>query len=438
MNLFWKKLFGTLVPTGKLEKNEAELIEAMERYDKIAKSPQLVEYNKLFHIVKSAAFQENRNTLKNRKYKDTEEYQNSHKYQKLHESSDIKLYFEVLASAELAQYLAFEASPAFEDLGDKKRVAASEILRKFYTFKHSKAYKTYVRFHESYIIKEYEKLKAKISTPEFVKANEFWANQNRWNTTPEYQTEQQFYKLVENEDIKFYVNEKPERFKHFRNVKLSFSDEFDAKTISEKQWNFGFHYKNPKLIKQHSFYNEKQANSGGKNTRLVNSHLEIETKEEKSTAIAWHHKQGFLNKDFKFTSDIVQTAEKFNQKFGIFRAKIRCIGSIHHAFWLGSGEKLPLINIFHYNGKSITMGNVNKDKVDGIKVNGLNPSEFYIYSLLWTEKELVWMVNNLEVYRTSNNIPKSELYLAFNSFISEKQKGGVGSMEVDWVRVYTV
>jgi hypothetical protein len=437
MNLFWKKLFGTLIPTAKLEKNEGELIAAMERYDKIAKSPQLVEYNKLFHIVKSAAFQENRNTLKNRKYKDTEEYQNSHKYQKLHELSDIKLYFEVLDSPELAQYLAFEATPAFEDLGDKKRVAASEILRKFKAYKHSKAYKTYVRFHESYIIKEYQTLKAKISTPEFVKANEFWANQNRWHTTPEYQTELQFYKLADSEDIKFYVNEKPERFKNFRNVKLSFADEFEAKTVSAKNWNFGFYYKNPKLIRQHSFYNEKQANSGGKNCSLVTSYLNIETKEEKLNAIAWHPKQGFLNKDFKFTSDILQSAEKFHQKYGVFRAKIRCTGKIHHAFWLGSGDKLPLINIFHFDGKSITMGNINKDKVDGIKVSGLNPAEFYIYSLLWTEKEIIWMINNLEVHRTSNNIPKTELYLAFNSFISEKQKGSVGTMEVDWVRVYT-
>jgi hypothetical protein len=437
MNLFWKKLFGGLTPTAKLEKNEAELIEAMERYDKIAQSPQLIEYNKLFHIVKSAAFQENRNTLKNRKYKDTEEYQNKHKYEKLHNLSDIKLYFEVLNSPELAQYLAFEATPAFEDLGDSKRVAASESLRKFKAFKHSKPYKTYVRFHDSFIIKEYEMLKAKISTPEFVKANDFWANQDRWHTTPEYQTELQFYKLADHPDIAFYVGEKPERFKNFRNVKLSFVDEFDAKSISEKTWSFGFHYKNPMLIKKHSFFNEKQANSGGKNASLLTSLLKIETREEKLNAVAWHNKQGFLNKDFNFTSDIVQSAEKFQQKYGVFRAKIRCFGPIHHAFWLGSDEKLPMVNIFHFDGKSITMGNANKEKVDGVKVSGINPSEYYIYSLFWTEKEMIWMINNLEVYRTSTNIPKKEMYLAFNSFISEKQKASTGTFEIDWVRVYT-
>jgi len=73
MNLFWKKLFGEITPTAKLEKDEAELKEAMHRYAEVEKSVELVEYKKLFHIVKSAKFQENKKILQNRKYKDTEE-----------------------------------------------------------------------------------------------------------------------------------------------------------------------------------------------------------------------------------------------------------------------------------------------------------------------------------------------------------------------------
>ena len=30
------------------------------------------------------------------------------------------------------------------------------------------------------------------------------------------------------------------------------------------------------------------------------------------------------------------------------------------------------------------------------------------------------MINNLEVYRTASNIPAEEMFLSFNSFISEK------------------
>jgi beta-glucanase (GH16 family) len=97
---------------------------------------------------------------------------------------------------------------------------------------------------------------------------------------------------------------------------------------------------------------------------------------------------------------------------------------------------LPNIKIFHYDGKSINVGNANENVFDGVKINGLNPSQYFIYSLIWTKNELIWMINNLEVYRTLSNIPDKDMYLAFNSFISETQHGGTGNIEVDWVRVY--
>ena len=41
MNLFWKNLFGDITPTAKLEKNEVELVQAMERYSEVEKSVEL-------------------------------------------------------------------------------------------------------------------------------------------------------------------------------------------------------------------------------------------------------------------------------------------------------------------------------------------------------------------------------------------------------------
>jgi len=436
MNLFWKKLFGGITPTAKLEKKEAELIEDMKRYDIIGKSAQLQEYYKLFHVVKSAGFQENRNILKNRKYKDTEEYKSITEYNKLKDSNDIKTYYKVLESKELEQYLAFSATPQFEDLGDKIKVKESEKLTKLSAFKHSNEYKTYVRFHDSFVIREFEKLKAIVTSPEFVKSNDFWANNNRWHQTPEYQTEVLFNKLQDNEDVKFYINQKAERFTNYRTVNQTFKDEFNSAKIDESKWSSGFNYKNPAFIQHHSFANEKHANNAGKNTTIEHSCLKISTKQEKITSKAWHPKKGFIQKEYEYTSDVLQTGKKFNQKKGVIRAKIKCSGKLHHCFWLGAENKLPFVSIFHFDGKSITVGNTTKDKVDGAQITGINPSEFYIYSLMWTEREMVWYINNVEIHRTNMNLPKEEMYLGFNSFISEKQKGSTGNFEIDWVRVY--
>jgi len=437
MNLFWKKLFGGITPTVKLEKNEADLVKAMRRYVEVEKSVELEEYKKLFHVVKSASFQDNKLILRNRKYKDTEESRNSIKCRKLQNSPSIRLYYQVLKSEELIQYQNFKLTPDFEQLSDRKMVRTSEVLKKFKRFQQSRAYKTYIRFHESYIIKEYELLRTKVASPEFKKADDFWANQSRWRTTPEYALEQRFFELAKNPDIIFFENEKPERFEKYRQLKLTFQEEFDWNTLDKSRWEFGFHYKSPQLIGDHSFANEKQANHSGKNVSVVEGVLKIATKHEKVSSRAWHATKGFIDQEFNFTSDVLQTADVFRQKQGVFRAKIRCTGKIHHAFWLGTDTKLPQIDIFHYNGKCITLGNANKNLVDGVKIQGLNPSQFYIYTMVWTEKELIWMINDLEVYRTASNIPNEEMYMAFNSFISQKQKGSAGSLDVDWVRVYT-
>lgn len=436
MNLFWKKLLGGITSTATLEKNEAELIKAMNRYVEVEQSVEYAEYQRLFHVVKSAAFQENKKILQNRKYKDTEEYRISKKFNKLQHSNDLKLYFHVLESEELKRYLAFKNSADYELLGDKKQVKASETLRKFKDFEHSKAYKNYTRFHDSFVLKEYETLKQKVSTPEFKSANEFWANKNRWHTTAEFEQQERFYELAKNPDIVFYLNEKPERFAKYRAMKLAFQDEFEWNTLAKSHWDFGFHYKSSVHIGDHSFANEKQANHSGKNVTVEDGILRISTKHERAIARAWHPQKGFIEKEFHYTSDVLQTANNFRQKQGMFRAKLRCTGKIHHAFWLGADGKLPHVNIFHFDGKHITVGNSGKKVVDGIKIKGLNASNFFIYTLKWTEKELVWMINDLEVYRTSSNIPNESLYLAFSSFITEKQHGSTGSLDVDWVRVY--
>ena len=118
-------------------------------------------------------------------------------------------------------------------------------------------------------------------------------------------------------------------------------------------------------------------------------------------------------------------------------AKIRIAGNIHHALWLGSGKKLPVLSIFHYNGKHIVVGNHTEKGFDGEVVRGISPTKYYVYSLRWTDKELIWYVNNIEVYRTRNNVPQEELYLTASSFIDEHQRATEAQLNVAWVRVFT-
>lgn len=438
MNLFWKKLFGGILSTSKYENNERNLVSDMKRYDEVAKSAELTEYKQLFHAIKAADFKEKKKTLQNRKYKDTEEYRVTRKFQKLDKDGNIKKYYDLLRSEGLKQYLQFKSTPEYENLGDKNKLSQSSQLQKYKLFENSAEYKNYVRFHDSFVIKEYEELKKKTASEEFKKQNDFWANQHRWKTVPEYVLEQRYYELAKNPDIVFFENTKPEKFTQHRKLKKSFADNFDWNTLDKSHWSFGFYSNKKELVGNYSFYNELQANNGGKNVSVHNGVLNIETRHEKMKANAWHQQKGFVEKEFDYTSDVIQTATTFKQKYGLFRAKIRCTGNVHHAFWLSGDGKLPHINIFHYNGKEITMGNAHTNVMDEVKISGASHSQYYIYSLIWTPKELIWFINDLEVYRTTSNVPQEAMYLGFNSFVPQKQKPSTGNLYVDWVRVFAL
>jgi hypothetical protein len=221
-----------------------------------------------------------------------------------------------------------------------------------------------------------------------------------------------------------------------KKIRLAFRDEFDTTIFDSSSWKPGFYFPNEKLVRHYSFYNEQQWNNEGKNTFFRDHKLQIYTRRENAKGLAWHPTHGFMERDFPFTADVVQTAESFKQQGGIFKAKIRCTGHINHAFWLGSSNKQLHINIFHFNGSEIQMGFKNKEVSDSVTVKGIKPTDYYIYGFEWNKDELIWSVNNVVVLRKRNILPYESLFLIFNSFIPERTDGDEGVFEVDWVRVY--
>lgn len=442
MNLFWKKTFGGLTPTEKLEKEEVELLLAYKRYCDIETSEQLKEYTQLFHVVKSAAFKEKKKTLQNRKYKDTEEYRDFTKYEKLHNSSKLKLYYQVAESEQLKEFLAFKATADYEKLGKPKLVKQDPLLLKMKDYEKSKLYKNYLRFHNSFVVTEYEKLKTLVAKEEFQKSKAWWKDNNRWLKTDEYKQEQRYYELQKTDDISFYESTDPKSFAKLGEWTLTFEDTFEGTALDAKKWQNGYYNRAQKLKKVYSFVNEKQANTDGKNIVVGNKLLKIVTINEKQESAAWDPTKGFISKEFNFSSGAVNTGEAFQQKYGLVKIKLRIAGSkdISHACWLGTEGKLPHVNIFHFNGKNIVVNNYAPEgnSVSVVKevVKGISPNDFYIYSLEWTPKELIWSINNIEVFRTSKSVPQESMFVALNSFISEKQQGGQGSMDVDWIRFY--
>lgn len=248
--------------------------------------------------------------------------------------------------------------------------------------------------------------------------------------------QQKLRELKNHPDVKLYLANIGGKLYGHRDVYLSFSDDFYWEEGKATPWKPGFFYKNEKLKRHYSFHNEQQAYNTGNNTTARGGTLRIQTRREALKTLAWHPHNGFVEKNYFYTSDIIQNASGFKQTGGIFKAKIRCTGPVHHAFWLGTEQQQPHINIFHFNGKEVQMGFVHQNAGDGVTLSGINPAEYFIYSLEWTQHELVWAVNNVVVLRSSVNVPWEPLFVVFNSFIPVHEEGGEGLLEVDWIRVY--
>ena len=437
MNLFWKNLFGGLASTDKFERQMKQLADDMRRYTQVEKSAELAEYNELAHVVNAPEFQEKKNTLENRRYRDTEEYRDRRKVKKLAARADIRQYYDVLRSQELKDFLAFMETPEAQHLNDRKAARKSPELQRFRRFAASKAYRVYTRLHDAYLIKEYEALLEKVASDEFQEADRFWSDPHRWQHTPEYQQEQRYNTLAANPDIAFFLAEKPERFNAWRALARSFDDEFNWNVLSASRWTAAHHHGPEALRGDHSYTNERQAMGGVDNVSVVDGHLRIATRRQPVTARAWDATKGFVMQPFDYTSAVMQTAADFRQQYGIFQAKLRCTGRINHACWLGGDGKLPVIKLFHYDGKVLRPGFTDGIGTHEARITGINPAKFHVYTLVWTPAEMAWYVNNLQVLRCTTRVPQEALYLALQSFIASTQKPQEGLLEADWVRVYT-
>jgi len=438
MNLFWKKLFRILQPTSIFEK-KMDAVQITSDGDEYDFSADELQYKaRLEEFVNSADFREKKELYRTKKYKDTDEHRIMRQYEKLLNSADIRLYYETKNSALLKEYLDFKSNPESLNLKDLSISEVSAKIDKLKLFEQSKEYKNYTQYHDSLAIREFEELKKKISEPEFQQSNAFWANPDRWETTPEYRLEQRYLALVGEKISTGRRRNKTSIFKKYNSVKLTFYERFDWLKLEDSRWSPGFHSGNSRLIGNYSFTNEHQSNNNGQNVAVSEGVLTIHTVELPNRSLAWDVQKGFVEKDFKCTSDVIQTSATFKQKYGVFSAKVRCSGTLHHALWLSGDRKLPHVNIFHFNGSKITIGNANQHKIDGVEITGISENRYYIYTLEWTPRALIWYVNNVEVYRTNENVPHEALYIGINSFIPSKMEPTFGKFEVEWIKVFDV
>ncbi len=433
MNLFTARLTGKMLSTDAFEKTIHEMQERVKRWRQIEKSPELAEYLKLKKIVESSAFQEKKNELVTRKYKDTDEGRKMTAFERLRTSRSIRRYKKALEDPIFQDFLKFRETEEFSKIKSIKECLTNAKIRTYNMLYYSSFYKNYTKVLNSPELKQLAELEKEVSTESFQKRHALWADTKRWQHSEEYKTEQRYLELANSDDIKFFYESREEKIDWAELFRPAFDDDMS----SSKNWKAGFGFANPAMKDGFSRTSEHQAYNGGKNTFFVDGRMDLETREESKKAIAWDEKKGFTEHVFEYTSDVMNTKEAFAQESGMFMAKVRSQGSGRHFFGLSTGKlNAPMVALYHYNGDIHQMGLVNGNKTQMADLTGMLRSMYYVYTFRWTKNELVWYVNNLEILRLPNRLPKEAMFFFAQSWLPKTEKGGEGKLKIQWARVY--
>lgn len=391
MNLFFARLTGKFKSTEKFEKHLAALQADAQRYHTVEAGELYKEYLDLKQLITSDKFKQKKAELTTRKYKNTEEYDKYTRYQRLKKDKTVKKYIAALTDEERQQYAGAMA------------------------------------------VREYETLKAIVETPEFEQKRLFWADSKRWNKTDEARKEQRFEELKKHEDIVFFLKANKRLIDEWESWKSVYTSDFSNPSLEKNKFSAGFWFKQAALKRDFSYAQEAQAYMGDKNVEILNNQLSIVTRKEHVEAPAWDEKKGFIMHPFDYTSAVINTGGQFSQPIGMFSAKVKASGKCHSAIYLVGENRFPLIELFHYNGKHIIVGITDKNGRSEEVIKGISANDWHVFSVAVNRQEIIWLINEHEVFRTKNPLPGQNLYIAAQSFAPVK-KAGEGRLDIAYIK----
>lgn len=417
-------------------------------------SARITELEDLGKFIQSSEFRQ-KERMKPVTFKDTEEYGKFLEYKKLRSDRDVKKNLnpeKVNRFRELSTFITsqaflvrksmkpvtFKDTPEYQKLLEYKDKKNARDIVSYYKFRASGDFSNWAGVKDSARLKRFYELQDYLKTKEFTERKEFLLDKRRFEKTEMYKELREYNDLKNNADIKWYFNVKDSsKFNVLKERELTFSDEFDSDKPDGGKWLDRYFWGDKLLHDSYSLASDLHFYTPGDNLEVRHSVLRIITRPQKISGKVWDPEKGFYNRDFNFTSGIINSGASFRQKYGIFSAKIKLSSSLaRNAFWLLGERITPHLDICRSgNGKVwfdlfTTPGNHYSSKIGSRYL-----SDFFIFTLEWKPESLIWKINGVEVMRQTTGVPQEPMYLNLAGG-ADKPVGGISSMEIDWVRVY--
>jgi hypothetical protein len=462
-----KFLLGMIPSTAKIELAEKALIAELDKLNSFAESETLKKYTELKELVTSSDFLQKKKEIESLSYKGSEECAKEKEFISLQKAKDIVLYFKTVSGSALKKFRELDGSDKITDyesleklvqspefrgkikskefrgsedekkLQEYNRLKSNSEIKDYYTFKKSKEYANFLNTDGSARLARYNELKEHTASDEFKERKNYLLDKKRFEKSEMSGQLQEYGKLAKNEDIVWYFKVKDSnKFDVLKNRELIFSDEFEGDKLDTGKWLTNYYWGDKLLKDNYTVGNDLQAYTEKDNFEIRNSLLKIITKPQKKEGKVWGT-NGFITKEFAYTSGIVNTGISFRQKYGTFSAKIKLGNpSAKSAFWMLAEKITPHIDVCRTaNGKvQFDFFSTVDKKVKGA-IGSKYANDFFIYSLEWTADKLVWKVNDTIAFVQTADVPQEPMYILFSGGL-DKPISGMTAMEIDWVRVY--
>jgi len=427
---------------------------ALKRFEETDKSKKLADYFELEKFISSSEFRE-KQKMKPITFKDTPEYGKFKQYKKLKSDRDVRkkrdeskvtLFEELKAFVNSDEFLkkksmkpiTFKDTPEYKKLLDFNMIAESEEIKSYFKFKKSKEYANYLNLKDSSRLKHYFELEAYLKSGEFLSKKEFLTDKKRFEKTEMFKELTEYNGLKKSENINWYFNIKDSnKFDFLKAREKTFAEEFENNALDKGKWLTNYYWGEKLLKDRYSVESDLHAYTESENFTMEHSVLRILTKAQKVNGKVWHPENGFTSKEFSHSSGMINTAESFRQKYGIFEAKIKLSdGGSRNAFWLKGDKITPHINVCRSGNNKVWFDLFASSKDNRKKsIRSRYLSDFYIFRLEWTAQSMVWKINGMEVMKQTSNLPDEPLYISIAGG-AERPLTEPSSMEIDWVRAY--
>ena len=218
---------------------------------------------------------------------------------------------------------------------------------------------------------------------------------------------------------------------------LVFNDEFEGDTLDTNKWTTAFPW-------GRAGANESELQYYAEDAFEFQNGIQRIRAEERSMA------------GYDYTSGIISSYSRFHLQYGYveMRARMPKGQGFWPAFWLLPVTKdwPPEIDVFEMLGHEtdtiyMTLHWLHESgqsqSVQGVHVGPDFNADFHTFAVDWSPGQIVWYIDDVERFRTTENVPDEPMYLLANLAVGGDWPGNPdettsfpGYYEIDYIRVY--